>query len=176
MPLAHLVPAWLGQAPPSPMASFLDTLQGPGPLLSAVAGVASESILYAMGMLLLFVLARLVLRRDLLAAAAIVACVLIPSAAGAEDSGWSVVVVAGLWTLSWVALLLRFGLLAATVGLYANDLVAVFPLSADMSAWTAGPTLLVLPLLALLAVLALRSALGGTGLRRYLAGETASRP
>ena len=35
---------------------------------------------------------------------------------------------------------------------------------------------LALPLLAVLAVLASRSALGGTGLRRYLAGEVASRP
>jgi hypothetical protein len=33
-----------------------------------------------------------------------------------------------------------------------------------------------LPLLAVLAALALRHALGGTGLRRYLAGEASSRP
>jgi hypothetical protein len=62
------------------------------------------------------------------------------------------------------------------VGLFAYDLLVDLPLTADLTAWTAGPTLLALPLVALLAGLALRSALGGTGLRRYLAGEASSRP
>jgi hypothetical protein len=78
--------------------------------------------------------------------------------------------------VTWILLLLRFGLLAATVGLFAHDLLVMLPLTADVAAWTAGPTLLALPLLAILAVLALRHALGGTGLRRYVAGEAASRP
>jgi hypothetical protein len=62
------------------------------------------------------------------------------------------------------------------VGLFAHDILVALPLTADLTAWTAGPTLLALPLVALLAVLASRIALGGTGLRRYFAGEVASRP
>jgi serine/threonine-protein kinase len=176
LPLAHLVPAWLGVAPREPMAGYLDTLVGTGPLVSAVAGMASEATLFGMGMLLLFVLARLLLRHDALAAAAIAAVLLFPHAAAAESGAWVTVALSVAWTLAWVALLLRFGLLAAIVGLWGNDLMTVVPLTTDLSAWTAGPTLLVLPLVALLAVTAFRSALGGTGLRRYLAGEVASRP
>jgi serine/threonine-protein kinase len=176
MPLAHLVPVWLGAAPREPMTGYLDTLLGPGTVVSAMAGMASEATLFGMGMLLLFVLARLLLRRDALAAAAIAAVVLFPSAAAAESGAWATVALSVVWALSWIALLLRFGLLAAIVGLWGNDLITALPLTTDPSAWTAGPTLLVLPLVALLAVTAFRSALGGTGLRRYLAGEAASRP
>ena len=79
-----------------------------------------------------------------------------------------------VWEVSWIVLLLRFGLLAAIVGLFAHELLISFPLTADLSSWTAGPTLVALPFVAVLAVLASRSALGGTGLRRYLAGEAAS--
>jgi hypothetical protein len=52
----------------------------------------------------------------------------------------------------------------------------VFPLTTDLASWKAAPTLLALPLLALLCVFALRNSLGGTGLRRYLAPEPSSRP
>jgi hypothetical protein len=78
--------------------------------------------------------------------------------------------------VSWILLLLRFGLLAAIVGLLANDVFESLPLTTDLSSWTAGPTLLALPLVGLLAVTAFRNALGGTGLRRYLEGEAASKP
>jgi hypothetical protein len=81
-----------------------------------------------------------------------------------------------LWTVSWILLLLRFGLLAAVVGFFANGLLVSLPLTTDLSSWTAGPTLLAVFLVALLAITAFRNAVGGTGLRRALAGEVASRP
>jgi hypothetical protein len=77
---------------------------------------------------------------------------------------------------SWILLLLRFGLLAASVGLCVYDLLYVFPITTDLQSWKAGPTLLALLLLALLGVMAFRNAVGGTGLRRYLAAEPSSRP
>jgi serine/threonine-protein kinase len=175
-PLTHVLPPLFGQPPPEPMSGYTDPLSGTGPLLGSTLGTAGESILLAMGVLLLFVLARLLLRRDGLAAAAVILAVLGPSAATSGPIAWFLVPALALWAVSWIVLLLRFGLLAAIVGLFAYDLLTVFPLTADVSAWTAGPTLLVLPLLAILAVLALRQALGGTGLRRYLAGEASSRP
>ena len=80
------------------------------------------------------------------------------------------------WILTWILLLLRFGLLAASVGPFVYEMLYVFPITSDLSSWKAGPTLLVLPLLALLSVMAFRNAVGGTGLRRYLAPEPSSRP
>jgi hypothetical protein len=176
VPLTHVLPPLFGQPPPEPMSGYTDPLSGAGSLLGSLVGAAGEAILYALGVLLLFVLARLLLGRDSLAAAAVTLAVLGPSAATAGSMAWFVVPALALWAASWIFLLLRFGLLAAIVGLFTHDLLVDFPLTADLSAWTAGPTLLALPLLAILAVLALRQALGGTGLRRYLAGEAPSRP
>ena len=121
-------------------------------------------------------LLRLLLRRDALAMAAVAAVTCLPSALGAWDAAWIAAVVSVIWTVSWILLLLRFGLLAAVVGLFANDLLESLPLTTDLSSWTAGPTLLALALVGLLAIAAFRNAVGGTGLRRALAGEAASRP
>ena len=176
IPLPGALHRALGLPPPDPMGGYLDPLLGAGPLLGSALGAASEAVLLAMGAMLLFVLARLVLRRDALAAAAIVLVLLAPGAAGGGEAAWLALPIAAAWEVSWIVLLLRFGLLAATVGLFAHQLLVGFPLTADLSSWTAGPTLVALPFVAILAVLALRSALGGTGLRRYLAGEAASRP
>jgi hypothetical protein len=108
--------------------------------------------------------------------AAVAAVTCLPSALGAWDAAWIAAVVAVIWTVSWILLLLRFGLLAAVVGLFANDLLESIPLTTDLSSWTAGPTILAMTLVALLAIAAFRNAVGGTGLRHALAGEAASRP
>jgi hypothetical protein len=176
VPLIYVLPPFFGMPPPDPMSGYTDPLSGTGSLLGSTLGTAGESILHAMGVLLLFVLTRLLLRRDSLAAAVVTLALVGPNAATAGPMAWFLVPAVALGAVSWIVLLLRFGLLAAIVGLFAFDLLTVFPLTADLSTWTAGPTLLVLPLLAILAVLALRQALGGTGLRRYLAGEAPSRP
>ena len=81
-----------------------------------------------------------------------------------------------VWLLSWIWLLLRFGLLAACIGNFAADVLYAFPITADLQSWKAGPTLFVLPLVALLCVWAFRNAVGGTGLRRYLASDVPSAP
>jgi hypothetical protein len=158
------------------MGGYLEPLAGTALLLGTVLEIASVAILFSMGALLLFVLVRLVVRKDVLAAGAVVAILLAPQAVGGGETLWLSLATAAVWEVTWFLLLLRFGLLAATVGLFAHHLLAYLPLTADLSAWTAGPTLVILPLLAILAALALRHAVGGTGLRRYLAGEATSRP
>jgi hypothetical protein len=176
MPLTYVLARVLGQPPPELMSGYLDPLISTASLLGSTLGIASDAILFSMGAMRLFVLARLLLRKDLLAAAAVVAILLAPGAAAGGEAVWLTLATMAVWEVTWILLLLRFGLLAATVGLFAQDLLVHLPLTADLSAWTAGPTLLALPLLSILAVLAWRHALGGTGLRRYLAGEAASRP
>jgi serine/threonine-protein kinase len=176
MPLSRLVPTWLGQPGPEPSMGSLEALQGPGMLLSTLLELASGSILFSMGVLLLFVLLRLLLRRDVLAMAAVAAVWVLPSALSTWDTAWVSAVVSVVWAVGWILLLLRFGLLAAIVGCFANDLLESLPLTTDLSSWTAGPTLLTTALLGLLAILAFRYAAGGLGLRRALVGEVVSRP
>jgi len=176
LPVLQLLPVWLGQAGQEPMVGALAALQGPGMLLSSLLELASGSILLSMGVLLLFVLMRLLLRRDVLAVAGLAAVVVLPIVIGAGDAAWMAAAVSLVWAVGWILLLLRFGLLAAIVGLFATDLLESLPLTTDLASWTAGPTLAATGLLGLLAILAFRDAAGGTGLRRALAGEPASRP
>jgi hypothetical protein len=174
VPLSRLLPTWLGQAGPEPSMGWYEALQGPGLLLSALLQMATSSLLFSMGALLLFVLMRLLLRNDLLAVAGVAVVTVVPSALGAGDAAWMAAVVAVIWAVSWIALLLRFGLLAAIVGHFANMVLESLPLTTDLSSWTAGPTLAAAALVALLAIASFRSAAGATGLRRALAGEPAS--
>lgn len=174
--LRYVLPPLVGQAPPEPMFGYLEALQGSGALLSATLASASESILLALGLLLLYVLVRSVVRRDGLAVPGLTLIMLVPAALGAGPTAWLALPVMALWTVTWILLLLRFGLLAAIVGLFVYELLYVFPITTDLSSWKAGPTLLSLSLLALFGVAAFRNAVGGTGLRRYLAVEPASRP
>jgi hypothetical protein len=175
-PLRYVLPPLFGQPPPEPSYGYLDALLGPGPLLGATLASASESTLYALGVLLLYVLLRSVLRRDWIATLALVVILLLPSALGAGEEAWLTLPVVVLWTVTWVLVLLRFGLLAASVGPFVYEMLYSFPITSELSSWKAGPTLLTLPLLALLSVWAFRNAVGGTGLRRYLAPEPSSRP
>ena len=175
-PLAYALPPLVGQPPLEPSYGYLDALLGPGPLLSVTLAAVSECILSALGILLLFVLGRIVLRRDSLAVGALALILLVPSALGAGAGAWFYVPITVAWTMSWMLLLLRFGLLAAIVGPLVYEMLYVFPITTELQSWKAGPTLLALPLLALLTVTAFRNALGGTGLRRYLAPEPTSRP
>jgi hypothetical protein len=134
--------------------------------------MASGAILFAMAVLLAFVLLRLVLGRDSLATAAVAVLTCVPGTLGAWDSAWTVAAVGVLWAVSWIVLLLRFGLLAGIAGLFANDLLESMPLTTDLSSWTAAPTVVTLALLGLLAFAGSRSAVGGTGLRRALTPDT----
>jgi hypothetical protein len=158
------------------MMGWYDALQGPGLLVSSLLEMATGSILFSMGALLLFVLTRLLLRSDLLAMAGIAAFTVVPSVLGAPDAPLVAALVAAAWAVSWIALLLRFGLLAAIVGFFANEVLESLPLTTDLSSWTAGPTLMATTLVGLLAIAAFRSAAGATGLRRALASDSASRP
>jgi hypothetical protein len=176
VPLSRLLPGWLGQPGPEPTMGWVEALQGPRFVLSAFVQMAISSILFSMGVLLLFVLTRLLLRSDLLAMAGVAAYAVVPSLLGAGDAPWMAAVVSVFWAVSWIALLLRFGLLAAIVGFFANEVLESLPLTTDLASWTAGPTLAAVALVGLLAMAAFRTAAGGTGLRRALAGEPASRP
>jgi hypothetical protein len=171
MPVFKLLPGWLGQPGPEPMMGWTEALQAPSRLLWVLLQMAMSAILSSMGVLLLFVLMRILLRNDLLAMAGIAACIVVP-----YMLAWLAALEALIWAVTWIALLLRFGLLAATVGYFANEILENLPLTTDLSSWTAGPTLAAVALVAFVAVAAFRAAAGGTGLRRALAGEPASRP
>jgi serine/threonine-protein kinase len=175
--VAQLVPAWLGRAAPRPDAGFVDTLLGPGRLASLIVGMPVNSTLLGLGALLLFLVLRLLTRRDWLAAGLIVA-ILSANQAGQAESLWLMLPLGLAISSSYVVLLLRFGVLSAIVGGYTVDLLVGPPQSVEIGRWTASATVVVIPLLLVLAVLAFRITLAGSsGLRRTRAEDpVSSRP
>jgi hypothetical protein len=152
---------------------MLFTLMGPRFVGSTVLDFLTSATLFGLGALLLYVILRFVLRRELPTVLAFVA--LLSAAAVAKGEPLWLAAVAGLTLMgSYAFVLLRWGLLAACAGVFTLYCLTGFPLSTDLGSWQAAPTLVVLPMLAALAVLAFRAALGGSGLRRCLAGEGAS--
>jgi serine/threonine-protein kinase len=172
----HRVPAWLGHPAEAPSFAWLPTLLGPGVVAARVLDVLMSGILLGLGSLLLYLILRFVLRRELPTMIGFVGVLTVLVAAGSEPV-WLGASVGLIVMGSYAVLLTRVGLLAACAGTFFANCLMGFHFTTDLGSWMAGPTLLVLPLLALVAVLAFRSALGGSGLRRYLVGETPpSRP
>jgi hypothetical protein len=64
--------------------------------------------------------------------------------------------------VSYAVLLLRFGVLSAIAGAFTADILLGLPLLPDPGHWTGSATMVVIPLLALLAAVAFRTAIGGT--------------
>ena len=164
--------AWLGLPAESPDIRFLVTVIGPRKAGSAVLDFLLHAVLLGLGALLLYLIVRFVLRRELPTVLAFVAILSVAFFSG--EPLWFSIVAGVLVMGSYAVVLLRVGLLAACSGLFFANCLMGFPLTTDFGSWRAGPTLTVLPLLGVLAVLAFRTALGGSGLRRYLAGGAAS--
>jgi hypothetical protein len=175
-PLRYALPPLFGDPPSAPTFGYLDGLTGPAQLVSFTLAALIESILYAFAALLLFVVLRSLLRRDALAITAVAALMILPYVLGAGEEIWYAVPAMAVWLMTWIFLLLRFGLLASIVGSFAADVLYAFPITTDLQSWKAGPTLFALPLIALLCVWAFRNAIGGTGLRRYLTPDAPSTP
>ena len=177
--LARAVVVWLGRPERPPEAYGIDALALDARCSWAiVAGLPVNATLVGLALLLLFLVLRLVTRRDAVAAALVVAFLVSGDLAGSKENAWLLLPFAVAVWGAFVAVMLRFGVLAAITAVLTADLLSFPPLVYAPGSWTGAATFVVLPLLIGLAVLAFRSAVGGhSGLRRYLAGDTpSSRP
>jgi hypothetical protein len=173
--VAERVPVWMGQAAPTPEGGFLDALLGRGALLSLVALLPVDATLLGLGALLLFLVLRLLTRRDGVAVFLIVALLCASRTGESEESRWLGLLLGLLIFGTYVLLLLRFGVLSASVGVYTVNLLGGMPQSLEIDRWTASATVVVVPLLLALAVWAFRVALGGqAGLSRYVGANAPS--
>ncbi|MGE5126585.1 MAG: serine/threonine-protein kinase [Betaproteobacteria bacterium] len=174
-PLLARALRWFGQPTQEPQSSFNDTLLTTRTLLAYVLSLPRSATTLGLGLLLLFLVLRFLTRRDLPAAALVVAILTATLTTGSTDSR---IMMAGVGLViygSFTFVLLRFGVLAAIAGAFTVDLLAGIPESIDATSWTGSATLVVVPLLALVAVAAFRSATSGSlGLKRYVAGEASS--
>jgi hypothetical protein len=156
------LPPLLGLPAPPPSGGDVEALARTSRLLADVIETPIHSSLFGLCVLLLFLVLRFLLRRDLPAAATLVALLALLELAQAEETVWLMVPVATVVYVAYAVLLLRFGVLSAIAGFFTLSLLVDMPLLPDPGSWTGSATLVVVPLLVLLAVVAFRSAIGGT--------------
>jgi len=178
--LYHLVPVWLGRAPPGPGA-FLETetalaaLPGGRFLWHALSGSAVIAINFVALGVMFFVFLRLSLRSDRLALAVFIPVMAVMANQGAGNPAIDLLF-AAVWGALGIFFLLRVGLLALTVGLFVEFSLQSVTLTLDMSTWYAASSLSVLLLVAALAIYGARFSLAGRPMidEDALSGELAA--
>ncbi len=169
--LDHFTAGLAGPVEPGPIVASLDPLLGTRFIASAFLGFLFSSIFNALGIFVLLFLLRLLLRRDWLAAAAFM-LVFVASAMIGRDMP----IVSGAYALVGlslaVVLLLRFGLVASSVGTLVSVALTVgFPLTTDLGQWYASGTIASLIVVSGLALWGFRTSVGGQSLLGIAADE-----
>jgi hypothetical protein len=172
--VTDFVPVWLGRAAPVPDFGDLTLLLGMRQALRLVLAAPVDATLFALGSLLLFLILRQVTRRDLLAAILIVLMLTAVQVGVISDSPWLSLPIGLLVFGSYVALLLRFGVLAASIGLFTIDLLQQPVHSWAVGSWTASATPVLLLVVVGLALFSFRCALGSRVRLRALTGPDPS--
>jgi serine/threonine-protein kinase len=172
---------WMGEPGRPPELVSLDLLLSTRLLLSYVAGLPVTSTLAGLALLLLFLILRLLTRRDWIAAPLVVGFLVAGEFAEGRDLQQGLWLVLPLAAVAWGAfmlLMLRFGVLAAITGVWCTNILRIPALLYAPGSWAGTAVFVIVPLLLATAVLAFRSATGGhLGVKRYLAGEAyRSRP
>jgi hypothetical protein len=156
--VAIRVPALLGQPPLAPPLSMFSMMLDLRRLAAGLVGIQMDAIVLGTAALLIFVLFRLLLRRDLPAAVALALVLSVVQASELEASLPVRLLLGVLIMGGYSALLMRLGLLAAFVAVYVLHLIFNFPQTTHLSAWYATPTLVGGLVVAALAVYGYRTA------------------
>jgi hypothetical protein len=152
------LPRLLGYADSTPDIGFLDTLLGFRSRLSFVVARPLDAALLGLGMLLLFLVLRLILRRDGLAGFALIVILCLVGIAQSDQPLWFSLPVGLVFVGSLVWLLLRFGLVATIAGVCVSDALRFTPQSLELDSWLGSGTTFTVPLVIVLAVYAFRTA------------------
>jgi len=139
----------------------LSTIQSVAQVASALAVVLPSSIMNTFGVFFLLFICRVALRREWLGAAAFV---LLLTLFTSLASNANVMFTAPLRLFQYVLIvfvMLRFGLFPFVVGSCIANVLVLFPITADFSAWYAGSAIFSLVCIVALAGWAFHTALGG---------------
>ncbi|MFN2384969.1 MAG: hypothetical protein ABR576_01545 [Thermoanaerobaculia bacterium] len=132
-------------------------LMGTRYVISDLVSFPAGSLLFGIGVTLLFILLRRLLRREWLAAAVIIALIAAPSFA---DAGWIGLAYAILNGVAYILILIRLGLLAVVAMSVFDDILRNM-LTTDPSLWYFSSSLFLILLVLGVAVFAFRTALAG---------------
>jgi len=178
--LLRSVAASLGDADRAPELRLLDTLVGARRLLGYLLSSPVNATLGGLALLLLFLVLRLLTRRDWIASLLVVAFLVLGDLAESSVSSRSFWILLPLSLLAWssfVLLMLRFGVLAAITAVWTANLLIGPALLYAPDSWIGDAVYLVIPLLLITGILAFQAARAGSaGRRGSPAGEARSSP
>jgi serine/threonine-protein kinase len=164
--LLQFLPDVLDAPPTTPRAFGLDALGGAREILADLLFAQPNSALVALGLLLLLMIARLVLRRESLAIGAALLVLCLPESLAMPLPLWLALPLDMLIVLVPTMVLVRGGLLSAIVAFYVSNRLLTYPLTTDLSGPAGVPTVLVGSLVAGLTLWAAHVALAGRPLFR----------
>jgi eukaryotic-like serine/threonine-protein kinase len=164
--LFRRLPAALGGPALAPAAYGLDLFLGPREIVADMLLAQMNSALTALSLLLLIMVGRIVLRRQTLAIGGALFVLCLFESLASPLPLWIVLPLDMAILLIPTLVLVRFGLLAAMVNFYVTNRLITYPLTEDLSSWTAGPTLFLGLFLLGFALWAARAALAGRPLFR----------
>jgi len=154
----HLAPGWMGYRYPAPLIPMLEAALSPRHFAALVFLVAGVALGIGVGMAVVFVLLRLLLRREALV---VLGVILLYGFTGSDATGMPVwldgllrAVVFGVAS----AILLRAGLVSLIVAVFVHNCFA-FVITSDFSGWAAGTSLVAVTLVAGVTLLGFRMAI-----------------
>ena len=158
--LRHFAEGWFGRLPPQPIMTSLEPLLGARGMIAELLEIIPIDLGFALGLFFLFVLLRLLLRKDWVAAAVFV---LIFAALDAFSGKYPLVdAVFGAVSFGIVIFVLkRFGLSCLIVLATTDTVLYNFVHSIQLSQWYAAPTILGVLFVLALAVYGFRVSLAG---------------
>jgi serine/threonine-protein kinase len=166
--IAQRLPAWLGKAATLPHFTDLQSLLGPRDIVTGLLARQIDAAASGLGFLLVLTLLRQLTRRTWAAVAILMVILSLPEAL-VDVAPAGIAVLANLVINAFAALVLvRWGLLACVVMLYILNSVMLYPLTTNLSSWTATPTLWLAAAVVALAVYGFRTALGAPAPRPSL--------
>jgi serine/threonine-protein kinase len=162
---AYRLPGWVGQAGAMPEPGDLDTLLGPRQIAASLLYMQFDVVSEALGVLLVVTLIRQVVRRTSWAAAIVAILLTVPPALFGSAPAWLLIGVNLLFNSVFLLVLVRNGLFAGMVAVYAIRVGLGFPVTMDLNSWAVTPTLWVEAVLLGLAVYGFRTATAGQAAR-----------
>lgn len=157
----NLVLPVVGKLPPMPGGISTDSLLGVRHALALVILYVLSQLLYSLCVFFILFVLQHFLRKTWLASLVVAAVGTFLSFGNAGEYPFFGAVALILLYLSFLYVLKRFGLLPLVVGLAVQNVLLSFPATIHLSRWYAAPSLAGLSAIALLAIYAFRTALGG---------------
>jgi len=173
--LYQFIPQALGYFAPRPdrfgnLNAELMSLRGIRYFVSEALLVHSNTLITTLYFIVALLLLRVFLRRTSLAVAGWWGISLILYNARAGQPAWDWIPFAA-WGALWLLAFFRFGWVAVVVGLFLMDLLST-PLSLDLSAWSAGTSLMALAIVVGLALYGFKISLAGQAAFKDVLAET----